>query len=480
LKTPGRFIFVALLFIAMEISANVKFSPQKVVDLVLSNSLRVKEIKLNAKSAELPLAIARGVFDINFDATLYYKNSKLEELGGPSDPDNEMLSFKSTLTKKFLYGTKLFLDYENTSLDSNGSYIAPGTTPSSQTKNEMSFSITQELLKNYFGFIDRASVSIAMSDLTASELGEYEDIEALILEALRLYWDTYVSKETLRERIFAREKYKKLVASVEKKARLGYSRPGELPRAKAEYHNWNQNVKRASIGYLKNLDTLSDLINTAIDGDIDFEIPAQVPDLPAVPEAAIEKLRPVRIEKLNVDKMALKHKSNLNSTRPDLQLVAKTRSSGVESSSGEAMAVMVSCSHQEYYLGLEFKMRLASTESEGKVSDSLRNYLLAQNKFEQIKKKVISDERNAFRKAASFHFIAMSAIKTASLRKKIVREEEISYRQGRIDISDLIRSYNEHFVSEIDKIKAIGDYHISLDELAALRDELVMGIEINK
>ena len=58
-------------------------------------------------------------------------------------------------------------------------------------------------------------------------------------------------------------------------------------------------------------------------------------------------------------------------------------------------------------------------------------------------------------------------------REKVVRELEGAYRQGRQPLVELIRSYNDLFAAQLDRARAVGQYHISLNQLAAARDELV-------
>ena len=69
--------------------------------------------------------------------------------------------------------------------------------------------------------------------------------------------------------------------------------------------------------------------------------------------------------------------------------------------------------------------------------------------------------------------IAESSVQSLSHRSKAAKEVERSFRQGRIDINFLIQTFNSLSDAETKKIRAVGAYHMALNRLAALRDELI-------
>ena len=69
--------------------------------------------------------------------------------------------------------------------------------------------------------------------------------------------------------------------------------------------------------------------------------------------------------------------------------------------------------------------------------------------------------------------IAQSSMKQKDFFDKAVQELNRTYTQGRTDIKTLIDLMNSYFASEVQLSRAIGDYQIALNELAASRDELI-------
>ena len=70
--------------------------------------------------------------------------------------------------------------------------------------------------------------------------------------------------------------------------------------------------------------------------------------------------------------------------------------------------------------------------------------------------------------------MVQSADKLLEFRNQAMKEIKRAYSQGRVDIQELINAYNAQNLAATEKIQAVGEYHMNLNRMAALRDELVI------
>src|SRR5690606_3975170 len=102
---------------------------------------------------------------------------------------------------------------------------------------------------------------------------------------------------------------------------------------------------------------------------------------------------------------------------------------------------------------------------------------LQETQLDRRRREFTDSENNNVRKVRAAYANALSAKKLVQFRDKAVKEITRSYNQGRSDISILIEAINRYSNAEVDFSRAIGDYQISLNEWAALRDELIVDVK---
>jgi outer membrane protein TolC len=135
---------------------------------------------------------------------------------------------------------------------------------------------------------------------------------------------------------------------------------------------------------------------------------------------------------------------------------------------------MLSGTGPTYYVGLEFKVAIDSSATKYTKSDAMYKYQLA----ELAKEKALDAAQNSVRdlkaQVTSQFAVATSWVSAVGFRERVVREMEASYRQGRSPLIELIRAYNDLFSAQLERARAVGQYHIYLNQLAAALDELIV------
>lgn len=461
---------------AVSAGAAVKLSPQNVVDLALSRGYRARGAELTAQRSYAALQNALGVFDLQFTLNPQYEYNQSQAIAAlAANPIDRTQTINSSLSKQFRSGTNLELDYMN--ILQNSTLPNSSTRTPNLTQNMLQLQLRQNLWKNVFGYADRLGVEIGQAGVDAALEQREQDLQAIILDAMNLFWNTYIAERQLQENIAAREKYVQLVKNVRQKAGFNLSTPGELPRLQAELENVDQRVKQASATYLNTLRDLLTAIKLDTTDSVELEIPAEIPAVPQLAKKDPKTLRAVRIAKVKVEnaERALRQVKNQNS--PKLDFVAKVKSSAVDEFNDQSLATMEAGTRPYYFVGFEFSTALDSDLVRGRVTDAGVVYAQSQNDYNVQLDTTGNQLVELERTVASEYEIAKSTLDTVEYRAKVVRELEIAYRQGRQPLVELIRAYNDLFTAQQDRAKAIGNYHIGLNQLAAARDELVASVK---
>ncbi len=468
----SKFYFI-LFFISLSVQARLVLTPQKVIDLAISQGDLVKNSLYIAEKGKKQVALAKSVFDARVNFGVNYNFNQTENLSGQENIEDKTLSYSIGLSKKFSYGTYAEVKFDKISQNSVLDSFSQTLRDSSVNLNSIAINWGQDLLDNFGGKVDRMNIDIATLGLNNSSILKSEDLEKVVLQNLQYFWDAYVARETIKEAKLAQKKYDQLVKFVKSKAKVNFITPGELSQVLAEYEIQVQRVKLASVSYLQKLDSLYDSLNILNGSDCDFKIVTLIPTLPKINISQKIETRDLQIQKnkfkiakINYDKASVEG-------LPSLKLVGGMKFAGVEEEQGAALTEMVQGTKPQLYIGVEFSTLINSSLVKGELYDRKIDLLIEENNLKQARKSIYSKQMDQYRTTVAQYFIAKSALKTVKLRDKVVRERETGFKQGRIDLSDLIRSYNEYFSATLSKVKAIGQYHMSLNALASLRDVLV-------
>lgn len=475
-KILVHFLFTAmgLLIMAPPSMAVIRLNPQIVVDRILRDGLQSKAIDLEAQSAYTAYYANFGAYDLAFAGSASYEDSKIRSLSGGGNLRDQNTIWSMAVSKRMPTGTNLELAYNRTQQDSI--FRTPSTLRGPYAVYDVTeLTLTQDILGNFFGMAERQANRAAEQLLASATLDKKENQEELVLTSLKLFWDTYVAKESLTEAIAQKDRYEALVKEIESKSRLSISSPGDLPKARAEFGAQVRNTKSAFFDYAKNLD----LLLTAMrfeekDREVVFDMKEELPPLPTMVMPPAENLRAVRVNQTAFESADLSRQAtNLSVKWPELKLVGAAGFTGLNSSQGRAFSEMASGRAPRYLVGLELNYRffsdrnLASLNAASVTADQAYNSLL---KSQEDSRQIVS---TAMEQVRFTYAAAISAMEEMKQWEAAVKAQERSYKQGRLDFSQLIQDYNRYFQSRSTRLRALGDYHIALHAYGAAVDELV-------
>lgn len=472
-------VFLVLTAFPLSASASIKLTPQDVADLALSKSRRAKVEEYTAQKSYLTLQNALGTYDLKFSFTPSYEMNEAENLQLMGNLRERTQTLRSAISKQFSTGTNLALEFTNMQQSAVMRPNSPGSP--NITLNSAQVSLRQSIWQNAFGYADRLGEEIGRGTVEAALETRDQNLQTVLLDALRLYWSTYVAERQLKDNIAAREKYQLLIQNVRRKAGFNLQAPGELPRLQAELQGVEQKIKRSSATYLNSLQELLTALQLETNEPVEIAAPMEIPPVPKLAAKSIDGLRSIRIAEKNLEnarKTLLQTKSR---NHPTLDLVLKAKATGVDDDSGASLAEMQAATKPYYYIGLHFETPFWGSEKKrGEIANAEVNLRLAEVEFQMKKEEARNKLAASERDVASLYAIAKSAVETVEYRERVVRDLDRAYNQGRQSLVELIRAYNELFAAQQERADAIGKYHIALNELAAARDELVVTTQPQK
>ncbi|MGZ3747023.1 MAG: TolC family protein, partial [Pseudobdellovibrionaceae bacterium] len=334
---------------------NLTLSQKDVAELILKQGRRTQEINLQYQQFRLSVAQSLAAYQWDFQATTGYLFDKSVGLQINFFEKSENLTTDLKLSKNFITGTNMGLEYKRISFKGDPNATAGANTRSVATQDLLGLSIAQNIWANFFGIADRGDTDAALLNYKSSVILRTHDLENLVLESIRAFWTAFVSEQNFQEAMVSRDRSKKLVDAVKKKSGFGYANPGELAQAQADYEGRIQEVKNTSATYLTNLDTINTLLGLPQGCEVKFSVSEVVPPIPQLPEKSIQDLRVIRSEKFKVQGAQRAYDAAKSKDAPTLQLVGKIYSYGLQTDGNGAYSDMVSGAHPQYYAGLQFE-----------------------------------------------------------------------------------------------------------------------------
>lgn len=474
--------FSALLIVIIASTAwsqapkDITLTEKSVKELVLKQGPRALEVNLRYQQFRLDPVRTLSAYDWNVLAETgweYDKSASLLSTGTSINPRVERYRTTMSLQKPFTTGTLLGIELNSLSYNVDTSGYTSNPPPSDQNLDVAGIALEQAIWGNFLGVADRATINAADLTYEANTIFRANELEDVVLEAVRQFWNSYVAQETYKEAINSRERYKTLVDAVKRKSSLGYTNPGDLPQVQAEYETREQRVRTTTTDYKRNIENLLTLLGLDSDVKVQFEIPKEIPAVPRFAVVKMENLRAMRSQKLRTEAALESLNASESLKYPTLKLVGRAYTSGFGVNAQDSYSELTSGTHPKYYVGLKFQYNFGSGIQDETVLNRKLTKILEETRLQRLIMESEDLLTQAERQTQTAYDITLSTKRQRDFRERASRELNRSYGQGRTDISILITSLNNFFDSEVQYFRALGDYAIALNQWAAARDELV-------
>ncbi|HXK65246.1 MAG TPA: TolC family protein [Spirochaetota bacterium] len=419
-------------------------SYEQYISVITQKLPQIKNNVLQVEKAYNQVEKAKSVDDTNLIAKGQYARQKMYTTGKSLyEPDYKQsyygyMGIEQTLAST---GTRvsLGLEYNASSITGNLT-IPPQAYSVDEYRPSITATITQPLLKNAFGIIDRYVKNSAAMKLEIQKLQQLQDDQSVLNYYKKLYFNWVLYKQALDIWQESITNARSLVDSVKRKARAGLAENDDVQRAVSSLLNYQAQYKQYEIAYKSLCDELSLYFDTSITPDIndmnsmfDNVVSAEYTEVP------FEKTRSWLIVKKNMDVMQYTINVADNSTLPQMNLILSASRKNYSDRQREALSKLPDT---DYSVGVEFSYPLGNHDADAQLKDyelSLKelehNLLITQNSYYKSLR-TIMQYLNGYKELIATHNKNLQAL--ISQRQT----ERKKYEQARLDLQYLINTEN--------------------------------------
>jgi outer membrane protein len=262
--------------------------------------------------------------------------------------------------------------------------------------NEMSFSLTQPLLRGAGTAVNLANVRVARNNVTISEWGVKQQVMNVITDVIQAYNDLQYAIENLGVAQRSKELAMQLLRDNIKRVEIGVKTPLDVTTAQAEAAAREEVVIRFSRvvkdreNFLKKLITadLMKLLRTRVRIAPPPEQPF-VPNVVAGVKAGLELRPDYRQAKLEIENKNITVVVTKNDTLPQLDLVASLRYLGLDDEFGTSFQRLASGDRSAWNVGATFSIPIGNHQARGRYSAAKLEVMKALVQLQQLEQEII-------------------------------------------------------------------------------------------
>jgi outer membrane protein len=494
-------------------SANGKLelSLKNYLDLVMQNNPDISIQKLTVEIQKNAITRAFGVFDptalASFNSTRQASPAR-DILTGAATLNTLNQPLQLRYTQLLPTGTTYQVGFANTKYSTNS---ANATYNPSHSSN-MTFNITQPLLRGRGAYFTRLPITVARSRLKAGQYTVEDQIMSLVATAETVYWNVVQARENLRVQEKSLELADTALKRSQRELELGAISSLEIYQPQANYANAEIFVTQARYALQQAEDTLRRQIGA--DQDPKFrdmpivltesvEPPAEAPlDKEALVQKALFRRPDLRSQNENLAADDLNIASANNTLLPDLSLTAQygsfgqggtyyARSGAVTADGapvisvtpggfGNAFSQLWGFNYPTYGFGLTLRLPIKDRVASANLADALVNKKIdafrAKSLTQNIRLQVLQAVNNVENSKASVKL----AVIARDLAQKRVDAEQKRYELGTTTIFFVLAAQNDLTTAESALVRESINYRRNLLNLLQRTGELLdeRGIQI--
>lgn len=169
----------------------INLSAAEVKRIMLKDGYTVQNARLKSEVAKQDVPASKGIFDTHLNADASHQIDKSAK-SSVIYPDSEITNWEISANRKFATGTEASVGFRNERIkysDSLAINNVPVFPPQALYEPIIAFTVSQPILKNAAGFLDRRTVRSAELGSLAIDLATQREIETLVYGALADYWN---------------------------------------------------------------------------------------------------------------------------------------------------------------------------------------------------------------------------------------------------------------------------------------------------
>jgi len=460
--------------LTLENNKKLNLSQKSVIQKILDKSLEYKKIQASSNIPLQNLATQEAFLDWQLFSNLQFSSETQNTINFFENPSLKNTTFSTGVSKKFITGSLLLLQYSMVSLEREFTpeFKQISSSPANSVNQQLELQIEQDLIRNIFGYEDKIKLNIASLKVNNHNLKLLEQTEDLILQAIQFFWTTYTHYTSLQLKQSKKQDYQELLKITKNKNKYGYTKPGELSQIQAEWERAKQEFILQKTEYEEHLSKLLRLLNYPIDSKVEFIIDKNI--LPPSLKKIAKTPRTVSLAKKNLLIQKQQLKLEKSSAWPYLKLFGSYGIGGYNTNFSSALDGLTNRENKNQTFGFKLTYPLPNTKvRKNKTAWKEQEVKAHELDLDITKKEFDRMIKYTEKKLQSLYDALQSAKKIQKLRDKSYKEIRKAYRQGRLSVFELISAKEFSLQSNLLKTQLKAEYHRSLSYAKAIRDQLI-------
>ncbi len=426
--------------------------------IAIRNSFEVKLAKLDYQIAETEKLYSEAVFDTFLFGNVSYNEDKSQQTSVFAPDDAQTNIYSAGITKKLVTGTELSVNLGDTRGWNNSSF----STINPYHNAALTIDAKQPVGKNFFGYIDRTTVTITELAIKNADLATKTRIESFIAEVSKTYWRLVAMKKVLQERTDILNRAEKLHEANTKNFDLGVIEKGDFLASEANLLLRQNDLMVAENNYREVEENLKLLMNVEEEArlvpqeSLEFH-PASYNLVDCLKEAFANRRdyessqRDVKINKLNL-------KMKENAMWPEIDITASLAMNGVDSKFEKAMGRTTVADNTNFTAGIEVTVPVENSQARSEKKKAAYEKEHAIVSLKEVERTIITQVGNAFRKVRTSEASTQNLTKAVEVQSEKLAEEEKRFKYGRSRTKVLIDYQQDLLRTELEETLSLYDF----------------------
>lgn len=460
LKYSALFLFVILSSSAF--SAQTILNLDQCLEIGLKNNLKLRNKAIETLIAEAGVSRAEAIYDTHFIADAQHADTSIPEAGSFFAGHNKLTDVSASLQKNFSTGTKLDLTagYSDYAIPGNEFIQIP------PYHAALSLSVSQSLLRNSFGSLDRARVEYAEYGRIIAENILDRETDLLALNITEAYWDLYATHYNHEEGLLSLELAKELLKTNRIKEKDGLLEETDIIAAEALIETRNVEMLVLSNAMGNAADYLANLIQLPINEreSVNFVFPDQLMDSDASFEsyadgnvlyhAALTNRADVSALSQSIAQADTDIEVKKSGMKPKLELTGGVSRGDTDLEQNNSLAL----GETAWMVGVKFETSLSRSLEKSDLKISTLAQEKARNDLKSLKDAIYLECRSVARACQSSRERVLATARASKLQEKRLKLERAKFDQGRSDTRWVIGAQDDQVYMRILHHRALADY----------------------
>jgi outer membrane protein TolC len=483
-----------------------QLSMEEAVRLALENNLGIRSDRLGPQIEDVAVSQARSLWAPNLTTGLtnFSQNTPVTSVfaGGQNKVTNAQLTTQLGLNQSLPTGTIYSVGWNGGRATSTNFFNSFDP----QLTSNLSFNITQPLLRNFKFDTVRQQVATSHKDREASDWQLRSTIALTVRNVRNAYWDLAYQIDNLKAQQQSLDLSRRLLADNEKRVRIGTMAPIDIVEAQSEVARNEEVVITAEAAIKQAEDRLRTLIFApetpdfwamSIEPSDGLSLQQQTVDVEGAVRRALASRTDVQLAKTSLERSDINIKYFHNQVLPEVNAQVSYASNAVggallspitsfpvttlsrgvvsERGFGSVLGDVLSNAYPTWTVGVNVSYPIGTSTAEANLVRARLQLAQAQAQMKNLELQVTAQVRDAARQVQTNRKRVDSARAARELADRRLEAEEKKFAAG-IQISFFVfQAQRDLAQARTTEIRALSDYNKSLVDFEAVQETSLSG-----